>query len=88
MGEEFKNFSGRVCRVANRLITDGLIRRTPESESVQTRRFIEPNTRMAMQITGHMSELLNGQSQSLAWEQDFIKAVEERLREGATWKVV
>ena len=72
----------------DRLITDGLIRRTPESESVQTRRFIEPNTRVAMRITGHMSELLNGQSQSLAWECDSIQAVEERLREGATWRVV
>ena len=76
--------------MVDRLIEDGLIKKTlgQASGRSRTRTFTEPNTTITLRTNGHMSELLNGESQSLVWEQQFIQAVTNRLQEGAMWKVV
>ena len=89
--QEFENFYRDICCVVDRLIEDKLIKKTPRQESghsrSRARTFREPNTRITLKTNGHMSELLNGEFQSLVWEDDFIQAVTNRLQEGATWKV-
>ena len=89
--EEFENFSGYSCRVVDRLIEDKLIKKIPRQESGRSRSrartFTEPQTRITLKTNNHMSELLNGESQTLVWEPDFVQAVSNRLQEGATWKV-
>ena len=39
--EDFNNFSGNNCRVSNLLVKDGLIRRTPDTDSALVGRYRE-----------------------------------------------
>ena len=39
-----------------------------------------------LKLRGDLKKLLNGKSETLYMETNFIQAVKQRLREGATWR--
>ena len=41
---------------------------------------------MDLKFRGDLNKLLNGNSETLCMETNFIQAVKQRLREGATWR--
>ena len=76
---EFTNHADKSCAVLNRLLEEGLVRRTPDygraGQNTCIRTYMEPTTRINMSTEGHLSELLNNESVNTIWDPAFVSVV-------------
>ena len=61
------------------LLADEIIeeQEVPDDQRIE-KHYIEPNTGVALLLSGHTSEVFSGTSQSHRWTEDFAMAVEGR----------
>ena len=71
--------SERKCPVAEQLLADDIIEESevPDNQRMM-KHYIEPLMGVALLLSGHVSEVFGGTSQTFKWTEDFARSVEGR----------
>ena len=71
--------SDKNCLVIDQLLADDIIeeRVVPNSQKMM-KHYIEPLMGVALLLSGHVSEVFGGTSQTVKWPEDFARCVEGR----------